>query len=418
MSDERITDDDIRDAEDFVDIMYLSGVADAEDGADGETLYDDETFLLAALGDLDDLKQRKARQDAEDAANERAAEDEARRREAQQETSRAENIYAGSPVGIPSGDNARAEIKVFLILLLIGFLIFKFYPGCQVKEPANQFEVDSSHKISEAMEPIEQSSGVADRSWSDLRNLSNQLGTVQTEEQRDNLLKHYGITDENGNFTSVSFAVADDGSIPSVRIVDTPKVGGRYSLTFMFTEPVAWRQIEDGATEDWPRSSLRSWLNGPFLESLPEEVSGNIAPTEVVSYSNGQEFRDREQIWIPSITQIEGLLPDDYFASAVPANTVANYNAEGVQLGWFAQQGVTPYSDITGLAISKDGSLANSAMWTRSQLPPGTANDGQLHFLVIDETDRSTPGPVVFSQASDSSQAYAVMPCFTLYNSI
>lgn len=270
------------------------------------------------------------------------------------------------------------------------------------------------------MDPVTEDTGQVTRSWQALRALSNELGTKTSIDECEETLKHYGVMDEEGNLKQISFMVTKDQSIPSARIIDIPQVNGGYALTFMFTEPVAWQAIENGETGNWNDSSLCTWLNGAFLESLPDELSSNIATTEVISYSNGQRYTDQERLWLPSITQIEGILPEGYFGTSAPADSVADYNDEGTQLEWFRLEGISPENEWGGLDGSpKPGSTTSiRGYWTRSQLPPGTAVDGKLHFLIVDSTDRATPGPVDFTNASDSSYPYAVYPCFTLSNTL
>lgn len=268
----------------------------------------------------------------------------------------------------------------------------------------------------DVMEPVTETSGAVDRSWTELRALSKELGTKTSNDECKETLEHYGVMDDEGNFKNISFTVTKDWSIPNARIVDIPEVNGGYALTFIFSEPVAWRGIEDGETGSWNDSSLCTWLNGAFFESLPDELSSNIATTEVISYSNGQRYSDQERLWLLSITQIEGTLPEGYFGTSAPADSVANYNDEGAQLEWFHQEGISPENELGGLGGADKIGSSVSGYWTRSQIPPGTAVDGKLHFLVVDSTDRATPGPVDFTNASDSTSEHAVFPRFTLKN--
>ncbi len=268
----------------------------------------------------------------------------------------------------------------------------------------------------DVMEPVTETSGAVDRSWTELRALSKELGTKTSIDECKETLEHYGVMDDEGNFKNISFTVTKDWSIPNARIVDIPEVNGGYALTFIFSEPVAWRGIEDGETGSWNDSSLCTWLNGAFFESLPDELSSNIATTEVISYSNGQRYSDQERLWLLSITQIEGTLPEGYFGTSAPADSVANYNDEGAQLEWFHQEGISPENELGGLGGADKIGSSVSGYWTRSQIPPGTAVDGKLHFLVVDSTDRATPGPVDFTNASDSTSEHAVFPRFTLKN--
>ncbi len=84
MSKRRITDDDIQKAQDEYDMWLTFGMADSDDGANPDVIRADEDFFIDALENLDDFKEQKAEQDAEDAR----IEEERRHEQAQEEMRR------------------------------------------------------------------------------------------------------------------------------------------------------------------------------------------------------------------------------------------------------------------------------------------------------------------------------------------
>ncbi|MGI6229527.1 MAG: DUF6273 domain-containing protein [Tractidigestivibacter sp.] len=274
---------------------------------------------------------------------------------------------------------------------------------------------ESDSDSSDVAEPITADSGVVNWSWEEIGAVNDLLEQAETSSDVDEITEHYGLTDSSGNLKNISFVVDESNPNLTVRLIDISKDSDTdgFCMTFMFVDAVDYRAMSDDGTTSWEESSLREWLNGDFYDSLPDDLKSEIKEVTLTTYSSGTAQETTDKIWLPSLTQVSGGLPESYFGGEY-TDIINDYNQEGDQFRYYFENDVDPTVE-TGKGLTGARQDDNQmAWWTRSMIPAELSHDGQAHFVVVDPADKEAPGPFDFVHDRSSTAEYGVIPCFSL----
>lgn len=108
-------------------------------------------------------------------------------------------------------------------------------------------------------------------------------------------------------------------------------------ITFMFRTPIAMRPVNDSAaTGGWEQSSLREWLAGEGMATLPNDLHLQIRSVRKLTNNTGATKNASsitaidDKLWLPSMSELCGYQAPETFAEGCECLS-ALYSEEGEQ---------------------------------------------------------------------------------------
>lgn len=205
---------------------------------------------------------------------------------------------------------------------------------------------------------------VNDYSWSELSQISTMVSRAPSDDEAIKIAKRYRLCTDDGKLDGTQtkgvlvYARDDDGTITDttsacVRVIgfnhdDKSDGTGKAGITFMFTAAVSTQPMNcDGTSEDgWKGSDLRSWLNGSFKESLPDDLVSAMLITKQATNDTGKatnadvisstDKNDANRIFVPSVADVFSTSQILDLKLSDSANDILD--AEGKQYKYFANR--------------------------------------------------------------------------------
>lgn len=230
---------------------------------------------------------------------------------------------------------------------------------------------------------------VNDYSWGELSRISAQISACDSEEEALEIAKSYNLTNPDGALdgTQVKQVELTDGTSTEVRIIgfyhdDKSDGSGKAGISFLFTDGVAWREMNPDATSvgGWEQSRARAWLNNDFIRLLPSDLQSYIIPVDKLTNNVGPTSNPTavsatsDTLWLLSHSEIAG--PSD---GSNPGYAGA-LDAEGTQYQLFYNCGVSWSNTATVLICTLAGTPGGqpAGWWQRSPSPDSNT------FIVTD----------------------------------
>ena len=224
-------------------------------------------------------------------------------------------------------------------------------------EPEEETTEDDGSLPEGAPEPR---AAVADYSWEELSQIADLIASAASDDEAITLAAQYNLCAADGSLDGSQAKDLElaDGTTVSVRVAgfrqdERADGSGVAGITFVAEGPVAEMAMCPNAEKGsgWRDTTLRAWMNGELLESLPEELSGAVVTvnktTNPVVGTGSEQIVTEDALWVPSYSELTGTVRD-------------GAQQEGAQYRLFADLGV-------------DGGGANSALslgevywWERS----------------------------------------------------
>lgn len=264
-----------------------------------------------------------------------------------------------------------------LAVLLIGIGAFAALSGSPAKTETPQLkpstDVTAITTDTTEGEATEEETGdvavkatVEDYTWSDLSKISALISACTSESEALKVAEKYNLCSATGTLdgTQTKSLRLTDGTTVNMRIVgfwhDLKSDGtGHAGISMLADSSVATMPMSESSSDaDWGSSSLRTWLNGEFVELLPSEVKEALVSvskqTNRYTSTSEQEATD-DSVWLISYSELVGSLESGSYR-------YDSYSSEGEQYQLFANLGVT-WSEANS-AMSVGGDCVN--WWTRS----------------------------------------------------
>lgn len=193
-----------------------------------------------------------------------------------------------------------------------------------------------------------------DYTWEELALISRKIQETSSIENALEIALTYHLVDSkhslrNENTKTVRLS---DGTKAQVQIVgfkaDTFTDDGLPAgITFMFRTPIAMRAVNDSAaTGGWEQSSLREWLAGEGMDTLPNDLHLQIRSVRKLTNNTGATkdvasiTATDDKLWLPSMSELCGYQAPKTFAEGCEYLS-ALYSGEGDQYQLYREQGVS-----------------------------------------------------------------------------
>lgn len=202
-----------------------------------------------------------------------------------------------------------------------------------------------------------------DYSWADLSSISAEIAAADSDETGLVIAERYHLANADGTLTDdVKDVTLADGTVVQFQIAgfrhdDKADGSGKAGITFASVNAVGSHAMNANGTNDggWEESDMRAWLNGDFLDELPEDLSGSITSVSKATNNSGSAASSSsvtttaDRLWLFSATEVCGDI--DWFSHEYGSkygfwDDVAN--SEGTQYQVFAEKGVSSRSDSQG----------------------------------------------------------------------
>lgn len=190
--------------------------------------------------------------------------------------------------------------------------------------------------------------------WEELALISRKIQETSSIENALEIALTYHLVDSNHSLQSENTKTVrlSDGTKAQVQIVgfkadtltdhDFPA-----GITFMFRTPIAVRPVNDSAaTGGWEQSSLREWLAGEGMATLPNPLHHQIRSVRKLTNNTGAT-KDAasitvtdDKLWLPSMSELCGYQAPEAFAEGFEYLS-ALYSGEGDQYQLYREQGVS-----------------------------------------------------------------------------
>ena len=239
-------------------------------------------------------------------------------------------------------------------------------PETEVTMPGQEEETEEEAEPEEEQTVVAVKASVNDYSWSDLSKISSLISAATSRTEAVGIAQKYNLCSTTGTLdgTQTKTITLTDGTTVNMRIVgfwqDLKSDGtGHAGISMLADSVVSVRAMNDSADgADWSATSLRSWLNGEFIDELPDELKECLVSvskqTNRYSASAEQEATD-DKVWLVSYSELVGDLGSGSYRAG-------SYNSEGDQYQLFSDQGVS--WDAASSYLQVGGDCVN--WWTRS----------------------------------------------------
>lgn len=258
--------------------------------------------------------------------------------------------------------------------------------------------------------------------WEELALISRKIQETSSIENALEVALTYHLVDSKHSLKSENTKTVrlSDGTEAQVQIVgfkaDTFTDDGLPAgITFMFRTPIAMRAVNDSAaTGGWEQSSLREWLAGEGMATLPNDLHLQIRSVRKLTNNTGATkdvssiTATDDKLWLPSMSELCGHQAPETFSEGFEYLS-ALYSGEGDQYQLYREQGVSGLTANDAMIRTVDGKKI--CYWERT--PSADCSEGAdstLFNRVGKDGDVfcwATPG-------SDPDQKTYVLPGFCI----
>lgn len=190
--------------------------------------------------------------------------------------------------------------------------------------------------------------------WEEIALISRKIQETSSIENALEIALTYHLVDSNHSLQNENTKTVrlSDGTKAQVQIVgfkaDTlTDEGFPAGITFMFRTPIAVRPVNDSAaTGGWEQSSLREWLAGEGMATLPNPLHHQIRSVRKLTNNTGATKEAAsitvtdDKLWLPSMSELCGYQAPETFAEGFEYLS-ALYSGEGNQYQLYREQGVS-----------------------------------------------------------------------------
>lgn len=273
--------------------------------------------------------------------------------------------------------------------------------------------IDLSHGIKPSLD---------DYTWEELALISRKIQETSSSKKALAIAETYHLVNskqslENENTKTVRLS---DGTKAQVQIVgfkaDTFTDDGLPAgITFMFRTPIATRAVNDSAaTGGWEQSSLRKWLAGEGMATLPDDLRNQIRSVRKLTNNTGGTkdassiTATDDKLWLPSMSELCGYQAPETFAEGCEYLS-ALYSGEGEQYQLYREQSVS--SLTTNDAMIRTVAGKKICYWERTPSADCSEGANSTYFNRVgkdgDVFSWATPG-------NDPDQMTYVLPGFCI----
>lgn len=204
--------------------------------------------------------------------------------------------------------------------------------------------------------------------WEEIALISRKIQETSSIENALEIALTYHLVDSNHSLQNENTKTVrlSDGTKAQVQIVgfkaDTLTDDGLPAgITFMFRTPIAVRPVNDSAaTGGWEQSSLREWLAGEGMATLPYPLHLQIRSVRKLTNNTGAT-KDAssitvtdDKLWLPSMSELCGYQAPETFSEGFEYLS-ALYSGEGDQYQLYREQGVSGLSANNTMIRTVDG---------------------------------------------------------------
>lgn len=258
--------------------------------------------------------------------------------------------------------------------------------------------------------------------WEEIALISRKIQETSSIENALEIALTYHLVDSNHSLQNENTKTVrlSDGTKAQVQIVgfkaDTlTDKGFPAGITFMFRNPIAVRPVNDSAaTGGWEQSSLREWLAGEGMATLPYPLHQQIRSVRKLTNNTGATKEAAsitvtdDKLWLPSMSELCGYQAPETFAEGFEYLS-ALYSGEGDQYQLYREQGVSGLTANNTMIRTVDGKKI--CYWERT--PSADCSEGADSTLF----NRVGKDGDVFSWATpgnDPDQKTYVLPGFCI----
>ena len=258
--------------------------------------------------------------------------------------------------------------------------------------------------------------------WEEIALISRKIQETSSIENALEIALTYHLVDSNHSLQNENTKTVrlSDGTKAQVQIVgfkaDTlTDKGFPAGITFMFRTPIAMRAVNDSAaTGGWEQSSLREWLAGEGMATLPYPLHQQIRSVRKLTNNTGATKEAAsitvtdDKLWLPSMSELCGYQAPETFAEGFEYLS-ALYSGEGDQYQLYREQGVSGLTANNTMIRTVDGKKI--CYWERT--PSADCSEGADSTLF----NRVGKDGDVFSWATpgnDPDQKTYVLPGFCI----
>lgn len=204
--------------------------------------------------------------------------------------------------------------------------------------------------------------------WEELALISRKIQETSSIENALEIALTYHLVDSKHSLKSENTKTVrlSDGTKAQVQIVgfkaDTLTDDGLPAgITFMFRTPIAVRPVNDSAaTGGWEQSSLREWLAGEGMATLPYPLHLQIRSVRKLTNNTGATkdassiTATDDKLWLPSMSELCGYQAPETFSEGFEYLS-ALYGGEGGQYQLYREQGVSGLTANDTMIRTVDG---------------------------------------------------------------
>ena len=204
--------------------------------------------------------------------------------------------------------------------------------------------------------------------WEEIALISRKIQETSSIENALEIALTYHLVDSKHSLKSENTKTVrlSDGTKAQVQIVgfkaDTLTDDGLPAgITFMFRTPIAMRAVNDSAaTGGWEQSSLREWLAGEGMATLPYPLHLQIRSVRKLTNNTGATKEAAsitvtdDKLWLPSMSELCGYQAPETFAEGFEYLS-ALYSGEGDQYQLYREQGVSGLTANDTMIRTVDG---------------------------------------------------------------
>ena len=204
--------------------------------------------------------------------------------------------------------------------------------------------------------------------WEELALISRKIQETSSIENALEIALTYHLVDSNHSLQNENTKTVrlSDGTEAQVQIVgfkaDTFTDDGLPAgITFMFRTPIAMRAVNDSAaTGGWEQSSLREWLAGEGMATLPNDLHLQIRSVRKLTNNTGATkdassiTATDDKLWLPSMSELCGHQAPETFSEGYEYLS-ALYSGEGDQYQLYREQSVSGMTTNDAMIRTVDG---------------------------------------------------------------
>ena len=204
--------------------------------------------------------------------------------------------------------------------------------------------------------------------WEELALISRKIQETSSIENALEVALTYHLVDSKHSLKSENTKTVrlSDGTKAQVQIVgfkaDTFTDDGLPAgITFMFRTPIAMRAVNDSAaTGGWEQSSLREWLAGEGMATLPNDLHLQIRSVRKLTNNTGATkdvssiTATDDKLWLPSMSELCGHQAPETFAEGYEYLS-ALYSGEGDQYQLYREQSISGLTTNDAMIRTVDG---------------------------------------------------------------